>query len=119
MNHIVLIGRLTGDPELKTLDSGTSVARFTLAVDRREEETDFIPIVTWGKLAELVSQYLSKGRQVAVAGRLQIRSYEAQDGQRRTFAEVVAREVKFLTRPGGQTLSGETVDDGDMEDIPF
>ncbi len=101
-NRIVLIGRLTRDPELRYVPSGAPVANFTLAVDRpfRDQQgnrdTDFIDIVTWRKLAEQVSQYLSKGRLVAVEGRLQIRSYETQDGQRRKASEVVADGVRFL-----------------------
>ena len=101
-NRIVLIGRLTRDPELRYLPSGAPVAGFTLAVDRPfknqagERETDFVTITTWRKLAEQASRYLDKGRLVAVEGRLQIRSYEAQDGQRRKVAEVVADGIRFL-----------------------
>ncbi|MBT9258258.1 MAG: single-stranded DNA-binding protein [Clostridiales bacterium] len=122
MNHIILIGRLTADPEIKTLESGTSVARFTLAVDRPftnaqgERQPDFIPVAAWGKLGELVGQYLAKGRQVAVAGRLQIRSYTTDDNERRTFAEVVADEVKFLDRPHKNEIPA---DEDDEEDVPF
>ena len=84
-NRIVLIGRLTRDAELRYLPSGAPVAGFTLAVDRPfknqagERETDFVNITTWRKLAEQASRYLDKGRLVAVEGRLQIRSYEAQE----------------------------------------
>jgi single-strand DNA-binding protein len=101
-NRIVLIGRLTRDPELRYLPSGAPVAGFTLAVDRPfknqagERETDFVTITTWRKLAEQASRYLDKGRLVAVEGRLQIRSYEMQDGQRRRVAEVVANGIRFL-----------------------
>jgi single-strand DNA-binding protein len=103
-NRIILIGRLTRDPELRYVPSGAPVASFTLAVDRpfRDQqgnrETDFIDIVAWRKLAEQVSQYMSKGRMVAVEGRLQIRSYETQDGQKRKVAEVVADGIRFLDR---------------------
>lgn len=104
LNRIVLIGRLTRDPELRYTPSAKAVASFTLAVDRRrnqqgERETDFIDIVTWGRLAETCSNYLSKGRLVAVEGRLQIRSYQTQDGQKRKVAEVVADGVHFLSAP--------------------
>jgi single-strand DNA-binding protein len=98
----VLIGRLTRDPELRHLPNGGPVAGFTLAVDRPfknqagERETDFVTITTWRKLAEQASRYLDKGRLVAVEGRLQIRSYETQDGQRRKVAEVVADGIRFL-----------------------
>ena len=102
LNKVVLIGRLTRDPETRVLASGSSVSTFTLAVDRTfksrdgERGTDFIPIVAWGKTAELCGPYLSKGRQTAVAGRIQTRSYDANDGSKRYVTEVVAEEVTFL-----------------------
>lgn len=102
LNKSVLIGRLTKDPEVKTISTGSTTASFTLAVDRSFKDkngdrgTDFIPIVAWGKTAELVGQYLSKGRQTAVSGRIQTRTYEAQDGTRRYVTEVIAEEVTFL-----------------------
>jgi single-strand DNA-binding protein len=103
LNRVVLIGRLTHDPELKFIPSGTAVAHFSIAVDRNftnkdgEREADFVRIVAWRKLAETCANYLGKGRLVAVEGRLQIRNYE-QDGQKRTIAEVVADSVQFLDR---------------------
>lgn len=103
MNKVILVGRLTRDPEVKNTASGRAVATFTLAVDRRfknkdgQREADFIPIVFWGKQAELAGQYLSKGSQIGVSGRLQVRSYEAQDGQRRYVTEVVGDELTFLS----------------------
>ena len=112
-NRIILIGRLTRDPELRYVPSGAPVASFTLAVDRpfRDQqgnrETDFIDIVAWRKLAEQVSQYMSKGRMVAVEGRLQIRSYETQDGQKRKVSEVVADGIRFLDR-GKAAAAAET-----------
>lgn len=134
-NRIILIGRLTRDPELRYVPSGAPVASFTLAVDRpfRDQqgnrETDFIDIVAWRKLAEQVSQYMSKGRMVAVEGRLQIRSYEAQDGQRRKVAEVVADGIRFLdrARPGAAEAGGsaaapasdEVAQSPEDEDVPF
>jgi len=108
LNHVVLIGRLTRDPELRYTPSGVPVAHFSLAVDRPfttkegQRETDFIDIVVWRKTAEVVANHLTKGRLAAVQGRLQIRSYETQDGQRRKVAEVVADRVDFLDRPQGQ-----------------
>ncbi|BCJ87506.1 single-stranded DNA-binding protein [Effusibacillus dendaii] len=104
LNRIILIGRLTADPELRYTSSGTAVASFTLAIDRPrvnqmgERETDFINIVVWQKLGELCAQYLRKGRLAAVEGRLQIRSYENKEGQRVRVAEVVADNVRFLDR---------------------
>lgn len=144
LNVIVLIGRLTRDPELRYTPSGVPVVNFTLAVDRPftnqqgEREADFIDVVGWRRLAETVAQYMQKGRLVAVKGRLQIRSYETQDGQRRRAAEVVAEDVRFLDRsgavnsgetaggPGGGRTGGEdpfddlgTGIDFNDEDVPF
>lgn len=101
MNCIILIGRLTRQPELRVTQGGTSVTTVTVAVDRRqsenrEKETDFIDCVIWGKMAEAVCQYMDKGRQVGVKGRLQSRNWETQDGQKRRAWEVVADEVEFL-----------------------
>ena len=104
LNRIILIGRLTRDPELRYTQSGTAVARMSVAVDRDfrnaagEKETDFIDIVAWRKLAELCANHLGKGRLVAVEGRLQIRPWE-KDGVKHRSAEVVADGVKFLDRP--------------------
>lgn len=115
LNRIILIGRLTADPELRYTASGTAVASFSLAVDRQranqqgERETDFINIVVWQKLGELCAQYLKKGRMAAVEGRLQIRSYDNKEGQRVRVAEVVADNVRFLDRgdnSGGAGFEG-------------
>lgn len=103
LNRIVLIGRLTRDPEQRATSSGTAVTTFNIAVDRDfstkdgKKETDFIPIVTWRGLAETCGKFLTKGKLVAVAGRLQIRTYEDNEGAKRTVAEVVAEEVQFLS----------------------
>ena len=107
MNKVILIGRLTRDPELRYTQSGSAVCSFTLAVDRAftnqqgEREADFIDIVVWNKAAENVAKYMAQGRQVAVDGRLQIRSYEGNDGQRRWRTEVIANNVEFLGNAGG------------------
>lgn len=105
MNRVFLIGRLTRDPELRYTPNGAAVATFTVAVDRKfnRNEADFIPIVVWNKTAENCANYLGKGRLVAVEGRLQIRSYETQEGQKRWVTEVVADEVKFLDKGGTPT----------------
>lgn len=125
MNRIILIGRLTRDPDLRATTSGIPVCTFTLAVDRGfksangEKETDFINIVVWRKPAENCAHYLSKGKLAAVDGRLQIRSYEAQDGSKRTAAEVVADNVRFLSPNENQA---QTVPQGEMtppDQIPF
>lgn len=102
LNCVILIGRLTKDPELKYTPNGTAVASFTLAVDRfrtnaqGEKETDFIPIVAWQKLAENCAEYLRKGSLAAVDGRMQVRSYDGKDGTKRWATEVIANAVRFL-----------------------
>ena len=102
MNKVLLIGRLTKDPELRYTQSGTAVASFTLAVNRRfsnqsgEREADFINCVAWQKSAEFVANYFRKGQQMALEGRLQVRSYDGNDGQRRWVTEVVAEQIEFV-----------------------
>ena len=102
LNHIVLMGRLTRDPELRKTQSGVSVASFSLAVDRDfqnrdsgEKQTDFIDIVAWRSTAEFVSKYFSKGKMAVVSGRLQIRDWTDREGGKRRSAEVVADNVYF------------------------
>lgn len=133
---MILVGRLCRDPEIKNTTTGKAVASFTLAVDRRfknkdgQKEADFVPIVVWGKKAEFVGQYLSKGSQVGISGRLQVRSYEAQDGQKRYVTEVVADEITFLSTKkdkGQNTQQHDPANDldedfhlmADDDDIPF
>jgi len=105
LNRVILIGRLARDPELRYTPAGVPVAGFTLAVERPftnrdgRREVDFIDIVAWRRQAETCANHLSKGRLVAVEGRLQIRSYETQEGQRRRVAEVIADSVTFLDWP--------------------
>lgn len=133
-NKVILIGRLTKDPDLRYTQSGVAVSRFSVAVSRPytnqqgERETDFIDVVAWNKLAETCGNYLRKGRLVAVEGSLQSRSYETQDGQKRRVWEVVARDVRFLDRSGDEphAPSGGEPDacEGDpgfddMADVPF
>lgn len=139
LNRVVLIGRLTRDPEIRYTSNGTAVTNFTLAVDRgftnREgkKETDFIDIVTWRKIAETCADYLKKGIMTAVEGRLQISQYEVQTGenkgQKRKVAEVVADNVRFLEWAGGkneernepQSSEDELADDFSTleDDVPF
>ena len=134
MNKIILIGRLTKDPDLRYTPNGAAVCSFTLAVDRPftqggERQADFINIVVWNKAAENCAKYLAKGRQAAVDGRLQIRSYDGNDGQRRWVTEVVADRVEFIgsSNAAGSAMS-KGADDGsgfgteivfDDEDVPF
>ncbi|MFA6977536.1 MAG: single-stranded DNA-binding protein [Mesotoga sp.] len=98
-NKIILVGRLTRDPETKFISSGTQVSNFNLAVDRdypkNSNEADFIRIVTFGKTAEFVAQYMTKGRLVLVEGSLRINKWE-KDGEKRSIAEVVASHIKFM-----------------------
>lgn len=111
LNNVVLIGRLTKDPELRYTPSGIATTTFTLAVDRGfsnsqgEREADFIPIVVWRQLAETVANYLRKGRLTAIEGRIQVRSYDGKDGKKVYVTEVVADNVRFLERgEGGQNI---------------
>ena len=111
MNKVILAGRLTRDPEVRYTQSGKAVATFTLAVDRfssqGQREADFIPVVVWGKIAEVCGNNLTKGRKVLVDGRLQVRNYEDKTGQKRYVTEVVAQTVEFLERrEGGVPSSG-------------
>lgn len=128
LNRIVLVGRLTRDPELRyTAANGTPVATFTLAVNRRfgqqQQEADFIPIVVWSKQGEACANYLGKGSLVAVDGRLQIRSYEDREGKKRTVAEVVAESVQFLERRDKSSSYNEPPNFDDTmisdDDVPF
>ena len=101
MNKIIVIGRLVADPQLHYTQNGHGVANMTVAVDRPfvkdgERETDFIDVVAWRKLAETCANHLTKGRLVAVDGRLQIRSYDDKEGVRRKVSEIVADNVQFL-----------------------
>lgn len=112
LNRIILIGRLTRDPELRYTATGKAVTQFTLAVDRAfptqqgEKEADFITIVTWQQLAETCANYLHKGRLTAVEGRLQIRNYENNEGKKVYVTEVVADNVRFLESSGGNREEG-------------
>lgn len=107
LNRVFLIGNLTRDPELRYLPSGQAVTTFTVAVNRsytaasgeRKEETSFIRIVVWARRAEVCNEYLRRGSPVFVEGRLQSRTWEAQDGTKRSSIEVVAQNVQFLGRP--------------------
>ena len=111
MNKVYLIGNLTRDPEMRSTQTGIPVCNFSIAVNRRfrnqqtgQQETDFFNIVAWRQLAELCSRFLAKGRKVAVSGSIQTRTYEAQDGSKRTAFDIVADEVEFLSSP--QAASG-------------
>ncbi|WP_418640157.1 single-stranded DNA-binding protein [Segatella sp.] len=133
MNKVVLLGRLTKDPDVKYTQTGKVVTQFTLAVDRPfkdadgNKETDFIPVVVWGKAAELVGNSCQKGHRLLVDGRLQIRSYEAKDGSKRWVSEIIANGVEFVERKSDK--GGTSGDKSEFEqfghavpfdeDIPF
>lgn len=125
LNRIILIGRLTRDPELRFTQSGVAVASFTLAVDRKyknaagEKEADFIDIVAWRQLGETCANYLSKGKLAAVEGSLQIRGYETKDGQKRKAAEVIADSVQFLSPKDGGNNGGNSYQAPIPEASPF
>lgn len=114
LNRVFVIGNLTRDPELRYIPSGQPVASFTIAVNRkysdqnggRKEETTFLRVVAWAKLAEICNQYLQKGSSVFIEGRLQSRSWQAQDGSKRTTLEIIAQSVQFLSRPSGASGGG-------------
>ena len=120
LNHIVIMGRLVRDPELRRTGSGIAVASFSLAVDRDfggrdggEKETDFIDCVAWRQTGEFVSKYFTKGRMIVVSGRLQVRSWTDKDGNKRRTAEVVADNVYFGDSKrdsdnGGNAYGGNT-----------
>jgi len=113
-NKIILVGNLTRDPEIRYVGSGAAVTKFTLAVNRRSkqaEETDFIDIVAWDKLAETCNTYLKKGMSCLVEGRLSIRSYDDKDGNKRKATEVVCNVMQMLDRAGGggrPSMNGDT-----------
>ncbi len=116
LNKVFLIGNLTRDPELRYIPSGTAVATFTVASNRtynsasgeKKEEVCFVRVVSWARQAELCGEYLTKGSPVFVEGRLQSRSWETPDGQKRSTIEVVAQNVQFLGRPRGAGEAGRS-----------
>jgi len=137
INRVVLTGRLAADPELRYTQSGQALATFRIAVNRRWQDSQtgdwkddamFVPIVVWGKQAENCSTYLQKGRLVAVDGRLQVRSFETQEGDKRRMTEVVGQAVHFLgPKPQADTPELETDNrggsdeggGGSEEEVPF
>lgn len=128
MNKAILMGRLTRDPEVRyTSTTNTAVCNFTLAIDRRfsrqgeERQADFIPIVAWGKLAEFCGNYFQKGRQVAVVGRIQTRTWDDNEGKRHYVTEVVAEEAYFADskRNGNNTSQSSSNEDTSQENDGF
>lgn len=126
MNKVILMGRLARDPDVRTTQSGKSVARMTLAVDRRkgadgQQDADFLALIAWEKIADIAANYLHKGSKILVEGRLQSRSYDAQDGSKRYITEVIVSNLEFCESrrqeaagPAGQFGATAT-----QEEIPF
>jgi single-strand DNA-binding protein len=131
LNKVMLIGNVGSDPEMRFIPNGNPVTSFRVATNRfyttpdgeRKQETDWFSIVTWNKLAEQCNQFLTKGRLVYVEGRLHSRTWEAQDGQKRSKTEVIANRVTFLDRQssGGSEEKGDDIygDELTPDDIPF
>jgi single-strand DNA-binding protein len=141
INQVILMGRLTRDPEVRTTTTGKTITSFSIAVDRggQEDAADFFDVTAWEKLGELVSQYLSKGRRCLVQGRLRQDSWDDKEtGKKRSKVEVVATDVTFLDGPNGDSAGGsaggqsaprkksedvviEDIDDKpiDLSEIPF
>lgn len=127
MNKTFLIGNLTKDVDIRTTQSGKTVASFSIAVNRRfkgqdgEKQTDFFTIIAWGQLGEMCGRYLAKGRKVAVVGELQTRSYE-KDGAKRYITEIIADEVEFLSPKETPQESAQEAQGGFVDvdyDLPF
>ena len=118
INSVVLMGRLTADPELRQTQNGTAVTSFTVAVDRRfqREQTDFINVVAWKQTAEFVEKYFKKGAMIALRGSIQQRNCEDKNGNKRTAFEVVADEVSFC---GSKADKPQTLSNNDFEEIPI
>ena len=111
INQVILMGRLTRDPEVRTTSTGKTITSFSIAVDRggQEDAADFFDVTAWEKLGELVSQYLSKGRRCLVQGRLRQDSWDDKEtGKKRSKVEVVATDVTFLDGPNGDSQGGQS-----------
>ena len=125
INKVILVGRLGGDPEVKAIGQGSTVAQFNVAtsenwVDKsgqKQERTEWHRIVVWGKLAEICGKHLSKGRQVYVEGRLQTRNWEDKQGQKRYTTEIVANTVQFLGAAGERSVNQNSGKDMDFQDF--
>lgn len=120
MNEVILIGRLTESPVLKSTTSGVSVCSLRIAIERRSDRdrTDYFTVTTWRGLAESCARHLMKGQRVSVRGELQTRTFEGKDGQKRYFTEVGAEEVEFLDRPKGEERFGGT-EEFKEDDLPY
>ena len=132
LNKVLIIGNLGQDPEMRFAPSGSPVTSFSVATNmvyntpdgERKEETEWFNIVTWNRLAETCNQFLTKGQKVYIEGRLRSRTWEGQDGQKRTRVEIIASRVIFLDRKASSSMSEDRMDDGfagdiEPQDIPF
>lgn len=126
LNKVQIIGNLGGDPEMRYTANGNTVTNFSVATSRvftvdgdRREETEWFRVTAWGKLAETCAEYLSKGRQVYVEGRMQTRSWEDESGNKRYATDLVANEVKFLGGKGDAPRQTEPTEAIDPDDLPF
>ena len=133
LNRIILIGRLTADPETRSTLDGLPMSKFSLSVDRPtgasgKKETDFFDIVAWGKLAEVCGSYLAKGQLILIEGKIQNRTFETKDGAKRYATEIIARSMKMLEKGKGKSgeagnVTAATVADSDEDliddDLPF
>lgn len=123
INRVFLVGRLTRDPELRHTQSGKAVANFTLAVDRqsKDEQADFIPVVTWNNTADACAKYLAKGSLVFVEGSMQTGDYTDKEGIKRYKTEVIARNVKFLEFKKGEGKKEPAYDEkgNELMEVPF
>ena len=121
MNNVSLVGRLTKDPELKTTQSGLSVCRFTVAVDRTysKDQTDFINCIAWRKTAEFISSYFSKGQRIALTGSIQTGSYTDKDGKTVYTTDINVSNVEFCESKKQSDSSGNNLNSVETEEMPF
>lgn len=119
MNKVFIVGRLTKEPELRTTPNGVNVATMSVAVTRRmnREQADFFNVIAWRGLADNCAKYLVKGQQIAVAGELRTRSYEANDGSKRYLTEIQADDIEFLAKPGAASASTDSF--GGMREVGY
>jgi len=119
VNKVFIIGRLTKEPELRTTPNGVNVATMSVAVTRRmnREQADFFNVIAWRGLADNCAKYLVKGQQVAVAGELRTRSYEANDGSKRYVTEIQADDIEFLAKPGAASTGTDSF--GGMQEVDY
>ena len=118
MNSVNLIGNLTRDPELKATQSDTSVCSMRVAINGRNDQADYVDVTAFGKLAETAAQYLAKGRQVAISGRLSSSEWQTDDGQKRSRVEVIAQDVRFLgAKPQDGDQDGAAPDKDPLDEL--